>query len=143
MPVILHLIPHKSAEVIPKRRVYLIDYESRCHVGEYLKDIARKYPRCITRLQAFIDRFASHGWINVPSHFESIKGKSNLYELKPWGHRFFCFIDDNMLILSTACPKKSNNATNESRREIDKADGISRIYFAAKDKGEVMIDEDG
>jgi hypothetical protein len=143
MPIILHLLQHKPAEVIPERRVYLFDYGYKCPVKHYLdkRKILTKHPSCITQLKSFINRFATHGWIPNPDQFEVVQGKTNLYELKPWAHRFYCFVDGNMVILATACEKKSFSSTIQSRHAINKADDIKKLYFDAKAKGEVTIDE--
>lgn len=140
MPIKLEILPHDESIHHPKRKVCILYKNDKSPVDDFIEGMQESNQK---KFFARIDRFHSHGDISNTNHCAPVKGCLNLYELKLWGHRIFFFLDGELIVLTEACIKKSNKATNISRTAINRAEQLKHQYFEEKDKrGVVIIDGD-
>lgn len=127
----------KGAEI--RAIIHDNDGSKRCHTTEFIKKQGRKQPAEITKLTALWNFTANNGPPGNKEKFKYLTGSNGIYEFKTTKLRVLCFKDDGKLIICSHGFVKQTKKTPP--QEIEKAEKEKRLYFEAKERGELKHEE--
>ena len=84
-------------------------YKNSYPAQQYIEDLASE--KVEARLLALASRIAEHGSLPDGTHGHQLGAPyQELFEFKPFGHRFIAFFDDRNIYLTNGAPKKNKKA---------------------------------
>jgi phage-related protein len=108
--------------------VFAVTRAGKCQVQGFIDELDKQDQK---KVVALVKRLADHGMLANEQKFHKLKGL-DLWELKSFQVRIFCFFDaGRIVILTHGFSKKSNETPKE---EIAKAIKLQKEYFAGKRK---------
>ena len=88
-------------------------YSNAFPAQDYLENLGADYPRVEARLLALATTMAEQGRLPSKSHGHFLEAPfEEIFEFKPFSHRFFGFFDGQMLYLTNGAPKRNQKAQN-------------------------------
>lgn len=110
--------------------VYAINHANRCPVQEFIDSLEKKDQK---KVVALLVRLADYGMLGNDQKFHKLEGKGvDIWELKSFQVRIFCFFDkESLMILTHGFVKKARETPTA---EIDKAIRLRKEFIEGKKK---------
>ncbi len=105
-------------------------YNKSFPAQDYLQSLGSEIDRIQARLLALTTMMAESGRLPSTQHGHYLKSPySEIFEFKPFGHRFFAFVDGTTMYLTNGAPKRAPKA---QQGDYKQAAHLRADYFAKK-----------